>query len=938
MSKHKKSVTAILAFFLFLAFCPCSTTAQQHQKQTPPAEAEAAEEEDENAAAASYDAPVVTVEREESLPKPPPIAHSNDDGTPGTVTLTDATMTPTTPPNHLTTNNNSTSSCSSAAWRQSISIVILSIAFYFFSIICQSRMNNHPVRFETIWKDLSPGLESIFKTQERMAPQRYMEYYTLVFNYCTNQQNDFTHETTHNRTRRGNRTAAGTAGAEFVGEELYTRLRHFVEEYTRKLLQECQRLSGDQLLDYYTEQWTKFQFSSTVVNGIFSYLNRHWIRRNIDEAVRPGILEVYNLAVSIWKSVIFDELHHNITSAALALVEKDRNGECITTRLISGVVASYIELGINELDPTVDGGGPATATVAQQQQQNSVVHRQSVKYQVYRNYFEQRFLEDTRNFYTTESNKFLQSNSINVPDYMIKVEERLGEERDRCQIYLDNTTMDSLMEACDTALIKQHLELFHDKFESLLTRQQNDHLGRMYTLCSRVPNGLAKLKEILEEYIEREGKAAIQQIAREAFNDPKQYISCILKMHELYNRLVVDSFKTDHGFVQAMDCAFRKFINNNEITAMARNASKSPQLLVLYCDQLLRKSARNMEDEKMDENLEQVMTVFKYIDDKDMFQAFFHKFLCKRLVYDTSASEEQERCMIAKLKHMCGFEYTSKLERLLTDVALSRDHSEQFKQQPRTSNVDFSVIVVMSNVWPLQQPVKFEIPRPLLDCIDSYTQYYTNRFNGRKLTWALQMCRGELVSTTSTFPSKYSFLCNTQQIAVLMQYNERNTYTLGELHVALGTDFPGDQLCAVVQSLVKTNLLKLTSADGKALTETKLNDNEQKFTFNPGFHSRKLKVDLVRAMSSARETKKESEDVQKTVDEDRKLVIQAAIVRIMKMRKSLKHQLLVAEVLNQLTTRFQPKVPIIKKCIDSLIEKEYLKRSEEDRDMYEYLA
>lgn len=74
------------------------------------------------------------------------------------------------------------------------------------------------------------------------------------------------------------------------------------------------------------------------------------------------------------------------------------------------------------------------------------------------------------------------------------------------------------------------------------------------------------------------------------------------------------------------------------------------------------------------------MTVFKYIEDKDVFQAFYHKMLCKRLVNDTSASEEAERCMIAKLKHMCGFEYTSKLERLLTDVALSRDNSEAFKQ------------------------------------------------------------------------------------------------------------------------------------------------------------------------------------------------------------------------------------------------------------------
>uniref|UniRef100_A0A183CFS7 CULLIN_2 domain-containing protein n=1 Tax=Globodera pallida TaxID=36090 RepID=A0A183CFS7_GLOPA len=636
-------------------------------------------------------------------------------------------------------------------------------------------MNNHPVKFDSIWKNLLPGLESIYQTQEKMAPQRYMEYYTLVFNYCTNQQSEAPHEAANSRARKSIKNAPN--GAEFVGEELYGRLREFVEAYSSRLLQEYQQLNGDSLLDRYTKQWTKFQFSSTVVNGIFSYLNRHWIKRNIDESVRPDVLEVYNLAVSIWKS--------------------------------------------QQL--TADGGGAVAPQMLQ---------RPSVKYQVYRNFFEHRFLEDTRNFYTTESNKFLQTHSHNVPDYMIKVEERLNEERDRCQIYLDNTTLEGLMQSCDNALIKQHLELFHDKFEALLNRQQIDHLGRMYGLCSRVPDALTRLKQILEEYIEREGKAAIQQIAKEAFNDPKLYITCILKMYELYNNLVMDAFKADCGFVEARDRAFGKFINNNQITVMAKNASKSPQLLVLYCDQLLRKSARNMEDEKMDENLEQVMTVFKYVDDKDVFQAFYHKLLCKRLVYDTSASEESERCMIAKLKHMCGFEYTSKLERLLTDVALSRDHSEQFKQQPRTLTVDFSVIVVMSNVWPLQQPTKFEIPRPLLDCIDSYTQYYANRFNGRKLNWALQMCRGELISTPNTFQTKYTFICNTQQIAILMQFNARDSYSLGELHVALGVDLPRDQLFGVVQSLVKTNLLKLSGADGQALTET---GDQQQLVFNPDF-------------------------------------------------------------------------------------------------------
>jgi len=60
------------------------------------------------------------------------------------------------------------------------------------------------------------------------------------------------------------------------------------------------------------------------------------------------------------------------------------------------------------------------------------------------------------------------------------------------------------------------------------------------------------------------------------------------------------------------------------------------------------------------------MVLFKYLEDKDVFQFLYTTGLCKRTIHDESLSQEAEATMIAKLKEAYGFEYTNKLARMFT--------------------------------------------------------------------------------------------------------------------------------------------------------------------------------------------------------------------------------------------------------------------------------
>lgn len=746
------------------------------------------------------------------------------------------------------------------------------------------------------WNFLEEGVDHMMtRLSDGMSHTKYMNLYTVSYNYCTSSRMN---TAGINETMGG--SGSGRSGANLMGADLYKHLNTYFITHLKTIQAGAEDLSDEPLLNFYTKEWNRYTTAASYINRLFTYLNRHWVKREKDEG-RKHVYVVYILALVQWKDVLYKHVQskHKLTSALLKLIEKQRNGETIESDLVKKVIDSFVSLGLDETD----------------------TNRQNLE--VYREAFEKPFLAATEVYYTAESQAYIGENSIT--EYMKKAEARLSEEENRVDVYLHASTRKSLVAKCEEVLVKNHSLSMQEEFQRLLDQEQEADLHRMYLLLSRIPNGLDPLRDRFEAHVKKAGLESVEKSAGVAADniDPKAYVDSLLSVHKRNADLVTKAFRGDSGFVASLDKACREFVNRNKACP---SASKSPELLAKYSDGLLRKSNKSGgEEADLEQSLADTMTVFKYIEDKDVFQKFYSKMLAKRLINQSSASDDAEASMISKLKDACGFEYTSKLQRMFQDMALCKDLNDQFKEKmsgaydSKELSVDFHVLVLGTAAWPLQGPASdLKMPVELLKTYERFEGFYMNKHSGRKLTWLWQLSRNELRTLYTN--QKYQLQVSSYQACVLLQFNSGGD-SLSYEDIELGTGINAEALKPVLAMLTKARVIDLKN---------------EMYELNLGFKSKKIRIMLNAPVKS--EAKAETADVLKHVDEDRKMLIQAVIVRIMKSRKQLKHQALVTEAITQLAPRFSPRVPDVKKAIDTLIDKEYLARVDGQRDMLEYLA
>ncbi|KAK4470995.1 hypothetical protein MN116_006497 [Schistosoma mekongi] len=858
-----------------------------------------------------------------------------------------------------------------------------------------------------VWDDLKNGFDAIFRL-ETIKRKRYMELHTHVYNYCTSV--DPKSHTTPSRS-----AIETEPGGKLVGFELYKKLRNYLKAHVHSLKLKGNNLVDEETLSYFEKAWTEFRFASRVLDGVCNYLNRHWVKRECEEG-RKNVYVVYTLALITWREHLLKPHARVLISAILREIERERRGEILSTLRLRKIIECLVELGItsdqqsfststlagttpspNEPLPylmkpfkssnfapkssgsssksnkpegessyqgtsnktisnfrgplhsmdSTDESAPNTPSAA-----TSLTSDTRTNLSVYQDYFERPFLTETERYYRLESAQFLQSNT--VPEYLQKVETRLNEERIRVQTYLHISTLPKLIRSCEHYLIGEHIDRLTSVFSDLFNEDREEDIWRMYRLVGHFPSGIRVLVSVMEDHVADKGWEAIRQVAEAALNDPKLYIDTILKVHQKHYNLVLSAFAWDPAFTRALDKGCERFINRNAVTELAGNQRKSPELLAKYADFLLKKSAKDIQLDDLEETLGQVMNVFRYIEDKDVFQKFYSKTLARRLVYNQSVSEDAEASMISKLKEACGFEYTAKLQRMFQDVNATRELNAKFldylqKQEEVNGSTikgtDFNIMILSSNAWPFQAQAPFSIPPELEQCHNTFLAFYQEHHTGRKLTWCYHLSRGEVV--TNYTKTRYIFQVSTYQMSVLMLYNSSLVYTVSAIQLQTGIEEA--TLLQILQILLKAKVLKIVSdpsCDVNLSSNQPIitNDDSNESHLSPDTHlalytdykNKRVRVYLNVPLKS--ETKQEIEQTLGNVESDRKLIVQACIVRIMKTRKVMKHHQLISEVVTQLTPRFKPTVLLIKRCITALIEREYIKRDNNERDAYEYLA
>ncbi|KAM5466636.1 hypothetical protein MauCBS54593_005893 [Microsporum audouinii] len=704
------------------------------------------------------------------------------------------------------------------------------------------------------------------------------------------------------------------------------------------------KAAGERLLIKLKEVWEDHQLCMGMITDVLMYMDRVVMQELRQQSIFDTSMCFFRDCVL--RSDIGGDESATISSVfentLLFMIRLEREGVIIDRALIRHCV--YMLEGLYE-----DGMDQASG-------------------KLYHTTFEPAFLKASRRYYAAEGQRLL--TTTDAATFCKRVTARIREEQSWCQQTLSPGTEAKIMEVIDDCLIRDYIgEVIRMDDSGVKYMTQNDRLEdlrNVHELISRVDVKKAALTKVVQQTVVEYG-TAINNAAQEFSQNPSasttpdkqpamnlqtaaaiKWVDDVLQLKEKFDRIWEEAFVKDQLMQTSLTTSFSDFININP---------RSTEYLSLFFDENLRKGIKGKTEEEVDTLIDNGITLLRYIRDKDLFEIYYKKHLSRRLLMKRSVSMDAERQMIAKMKMEVGNTFTQRLESMFKDMAVSTDLTSNYRDyisrqgDPDPKRVELEMSVLTSTMWPMdimssynrngqvQPPCVF--PKNIESLKQSFERFYLDKHSGRKLSWLPGMGTADIRATFRRPNGKverHDLNVSTYAMVILLLFNELpvgESLTFEEIQEQ--TNIPTNELIRNLQSLAvapKTRVLRKEPMS-KGVQPT------DKFFFNDQFTSKftRLKIGVVSSGGNKVENKEERTETEKKTSDERGGTIEAAIVRIMKQRKKLAHSQLITEVISQLAARFTPDVNMVKKRIESLIDREYLERvTDSDPPAYTYVA
>jgi hypothetical protein len=247
----------------------------------------------------------------------------------------------------------------------------------------------------------------------------------------------------------------------------------------------------------------------------------------------------------------------------------------------------------------------------------------------------------------------------------------------------------------DIESFKKIYELF---FEHDYTNKE-ENTSKFITSFNNMLNKI--LQKISKNFILRKKNGKIEYL------NFYQYVEEIYKIKKKCANFLLNSMNNNTKIDHIIKVNFEKIINGENAESFNESFGKLIHEEIKLCQKIKN-------NERLVEFRDKFQCVFKFINNKDLFEEIYRKYLQKRLLRNSSMMKENEFIFYEIMKDENGFNYVKKIEKMINDIFYSQNINMDFRKK-NLNNIsgenkpDFYIKILSQDSWPFDDYIKNEI-------------------------------------------------------------------------------------------------------------------------------------------------------------------------------------------------------------------------------------